>query len=470
MQHNSFARKCQSRLITFLSGVAALVMFATSMQAIAADGPGAAEKDKPQQAGAPAPEGAQTVKAVSQVALPEPLTLESLMTLPDTVNPQVLMSQAKQAQAQADYHLEEASDAVQLDVMGRLGWREYANENQDNHLLALHVGKQLYDFGKTESAKEAKLYLSQAQSDLYKDQVSQFQLSLMQGFFNVILADLQYRVDNEDMAVVYVSLDKAKDRHELKRISDVEYLKLQSDYEKILVKRTRSAYEQRRTREALANLVGQPQNLPDKLKFPGLKQIAKRDLKPLATYQQAALANNLQLQALKSKLEAAKSQMESQSADDKPVIRADAWAGKLSSYEYLREGRWRFDLTMDVPLYDGGIQSAKMSRSRAELLQAQADVKAMEQSLRDQVADIYFKLQLTQAEKKQNSVFGNYADLYLDYSRALYENEATTDLGDAMVRLSEATLQTVSTQFKQALYWAKLDYLTGQSVKLDAYQ
>ena len=55
----------------------------------------------------------------------------------------------------------------------------------------------------------------------------------MQAFFNVILADYQYRVQNEAMAVAYVTLDKAKDRHALQQISDVNYLKLQNDYEKI---------------------------------------------------------------------------------------------------------------------------------------------------------------------------------------------------------------------------------------------
>lgn len=416
------------------------------------------------------PEAKVDSDAVMQNQLPDPLTLESVMNLPHSISPQVLMEQARQQAALAKYQQSQATDGVELDLMGRLGWREYANQTEDNHLLALHVGKQLYDFGKTESAQDAQKTLSNAASETYQDQTLQFQLRLMQGYFNVILADYQYRVDNENMAIVYVTMDKAKDRHQLGQISDVEYSRLQSSYEASLVKRMHSEYEQRRTRTDLANLLAQPHNIPDKLRFPSLKGLLKRKLKSLDDYQKVVLTNNIELKSLKLKLKAAKYQQQSQSADDKPTFRVDAWGGKLSTYEYRREGRWRFDLTMDYPLYDSGSQSAKMSEARAKVMEAEAAVKAKEQSLRDQVAAVYFRLQLNKAQRKQNAAFSNYADLYLDYSRGLYENEAKTDLGDSMVRLSQANYQAIQTTFQYALDWAKLDYLSGQPVMLDKYR
>lgn len=417
---------------------------------------------------APKPVMPSPEKQTPAYELPEPLTLKSVLTLPESVSPQVVASQARRAQALAEYDLQDASDAVELNALGRIGWREYADHTEDNHLLALHVGKKLYDFGQTQALIDAQEKISAAQAQLYEDQVIQFQIQLMQTFFNVILADFQYRIENEAMAVAYVALDKAKDRYELNRISDVDYLKLQADYEKILVKRSRAEYEQRRTRTVLANLVGQPHQLPDKLSFPRLESIEDRTLKELDAYQKQALANNYQLKSLLLKRQAAQYRLEGESATDKPTFRVDAWGGKLSTYEYQREGRWRFDLSMDYPLYDGGIRSAKVSRARAEIQEIEAEVTALEQRLRDQVADLYFKLKLSDAEKKQNKAFGDYADLYLDYSRALYENESTTDLGDSMVRLSEANFQVISQQFKQALYWAQLDYLTGTPIQLSA--
>ena len=447
-----------------LLSLAVMAIFSTTTLASQPNSP-VENKQQAQGANLPAPAPEKLSVAFD---LPEPLTLKSLLALPETVSPQVIASQSRQAQAQANYALQDSADAVELNVLGRIGWREYADHTEDNHLLALHVGKKLYDFGQTQALIDSQEKISEAQTQLYEDQVIQFQIQLMQTFFNVILADFQYRIENETMAVAYVALDKAKDRYELNRISDVDYFKLQADYQKILVKRSRAEYEQRRTRNALANLVGQPRQLPDKLTFPRLKSIESRKLNELETYQDQALANNLQLKSMQLKLQAAQHRLEGESATDKPTFRVDAWGGKLSTYEYQREGRWRFDLSMDYPLYDGGARSAKVSLARADIQELEAQVNALEQHLRDQVADLYFKLKLSDAEKKQNKAFGDYADLYLDYSRALYENESTTDLGDSMVRLSESNFQVISQQFKQALYWAQLDYLTGTPVQLSA--
>lgn len=402
--------------------------------------------------------------------LPEPLTFESVMALPESISPQVMRAKARHAQAQARYNLQETDDNFELDLIGRLGWREYDFQTEDNHLFGLHLGKELYDFGRNEAALEAEQRLTAAQNERYQDQKIQFQIRLMQAYFNIILADFQYRIENESMAVAYIAMDKAEDRHELKQMSDVDYLKLQADYEKLLVKRTRASYEQRRTRTSLANLVGRPDALPDKLRFPSLESVSHRELEELRVYQQQALANNLHLKNLKLTLQAAESRLNGESLEDMPVFRVDALGGYSSNYAYGREGRWRFDLTMDYPLYDGGVRSAKVSEARAEVQAIQADIHEYEQSLRDQVADLYFKLQMAEAEKKQNKVFGEYSELYLDYSRALYENESTTDLGDSMVRLSEANYQVIAQQFRETLHWAQLDYLTGKSVEPETYQ
>lgn len=399
--------------------------------------------------------------------LPSPLSLSGLLAVPYHASPLVLMQAAKQEESAAKYEQKAAEDDFELNVVGRLGWREYAQETQDNHLLALHLGKELYDFGRTSASIEAEKLKAEAESTLGQDQQIQYQLELMQSFFNVVLADLKYRVDNEAMAVAYVGLDKAKDIHALKRMSDVDYLKIQSDYETTLVKRSRSSYEQRRTRAALANMAGQPENLPDKLTLPDLSGFHNREIKKLTDYQNEVLSKNVSLQALKIRLKSQLQRLESESAGDMPSFRFDAWGGQLSTYEKLREGRWRVDLSMEYPLYDGGNQSAKVSAAKAELKQIQAEIALTEQALRDKVADLYFKLKLAKAEKKQTQAFGNYADLYLDYSRALYENESATDFGDAMVRLSESNLQVISQEFKEALYWAQLDYLSGQSIKLN---
>lgn len=400
--------------------------------------------------------------------LPTPLTLPSLLALPYSASPQVLMQQAQAASTFARASQQDARNAIEIDLQSRLGWREYENKPQDNHMLALHIGKELYDFGKTTSAFEALQKNAQAEEGLVEDRISQYQLRIMRTYLSVLLADMQYRVENEAMAVAYVEMDKAKDRLELSRISEVEYFRLDSQYQAILVKREKAAYEQRRLRAILVNMVGQHEELPDKLALPNLKAFEGRNMEELKVYQDAAIAQNLQLKGLRLQQEAALTQIESEQAGNMPTIRADAWGGKLSMYENKREGSWRFDLSVDVPLYDGGMTSAKVSQARAELQKVNAQIALLEQNLRDDVAQVFFNLELSAIEKRQSKALNDYSDLYLDLSRAMYENESTTDLGDAMVRVTEANLQVMQQTFTTALNWAQLDYLTGQKLPLEA--
>jgi len=402
-------------------------------------------------------------QAGDPLALPEPLSLESLMALPVTISPQVQLQQAKQQQALALIGQQQSVNALELNVVGRLGWREFANETQENHQLALHVGKQLYDFGRQNALTEAQQQLTKAESRFGIRQNHQFQLQLMQAFFNIILADYQYRVQNESMAVAYVILDKAKDRHELHQISDVAYLKRQNDYEKILLLRSKAENEQRRTRSVVANLVGQPQALSDKLTFPNLEAYSQRSLPTLEALQQQVLSNNLQLKGLGLQRQAALSQLQGEKVANNPVFRLDAWGGQLSSYEKKYEGKWRVDLSMQMPLVDGGLKSSAVAKQKAQIQQIQAQIAATKQALRDQVSELFFTIKLSEAEKKQLQLQADYADLYLDFSRALYENESQTDLGDSMVQLSESNYQMISQQFKQTLAWAQLDFLSGQA-------
>ncbi|KUJ71370.1 TolC family protein [Thiomicrospira sp. WB1] len=406
----------------------------------------------------------------STPSLPAPLTLASVLTLPDQVSPSVAQARAGM-DLQASLRDERRADnGIDVGIEGRLAWREYQNETQDHHRMALHLGKELYDFGQTEQAALAEETLMDAQALRYQDRLSRFRIQMMRAFFDIILADFQYRIDNEAMAVAYIDFDKARDQHELSRISDVEFLRLEAEYEKLLTQRTRSEHAQRRTREHLANLAGQPGQLPDKVRMPSLDFLSERALKTLADYQTAALTHNHEVRRLQTEIKALQHRLESESAADTPTFRADAWGGKLSSYPEQREGNWQFGLSMHYPLYDGGTRKARVQSVRARIQASQAALRLAEQRVRDQVAEVFFDLQLAKAQARQNQRYSDYADLYFEFSRGKYENEMQTDLGDSMVKLSQSTFNIMQQRFNETLNWARLDYLTGQTLAASDYQ
>ena len=327
----------------------------------------------------------------------------------------------------------------------------------------------MYDSDRSETLLQADQTLLEQQSSLLSMYENQQRLNVVKAYLNVLLADFQYRIDDENMAIEYVSFDDVQDKHAVGQQSDVDLLEAEQRYESALVRRIKAEQMQLQTRIELANVLGLPDARPDELIFPALESFDSRSLKELTLQdlQQQAMQTNPQLVALKQEQQAQLFVVQNAQNISSPTVRADAWVGQLSSYPDDREGNWKATLSLDVPLYDGGAKSSAMAKAQAELNKIKAESQKLEQSLRTQVSEIYFQLKLLDAEKRQNQAFGDYADLYLDYSRALYENEATTDLGDSMVRLSEANYKVVSWQFKQALLWLQLDYLLGKKVMLN---
>lgn len=406
----------------------------------------------------------QTAGKIEAIMLPNPLTLEYVLSHSLNEHPQLQLQQALINQIRAQQLLQSSTDKTQLNLVGRLGWRDYADKTEKYNLAALQLTQKLYDFNQNGLLNEALSTKEQAQQMLVIEAENQLKLQIMQAYFNVVLADFQYRIDNEAMAVAYIKFDKAEDMYELSRISDVEFLEIETEYETILTTRTRSENRQLKSRIALVNLMGLPQARPDELILPELKIFSKRDVQELelASLYQQVVESNREIQFLKQQVQAGLLEMQSKQAQGKPTISLDARAGHLSSYPEIREGHWSVGLLVDMPLYDGGSVDAKVSQVKAKVQELDARMKLKEQLLRDEVSDLYFQLRMLKSEQAQNQKFGDYSDLYLDYSRALYENDSTADLGDAMVRLSQANYDQINWQFKQALLWSKLDLLMAK--------
>lgn len=402
-------------------------------------------------------------------ALPNPLSLDYLLEELPVQSPALYIQNAKISKKQSELLGSEVSENWQLDVEGRLSRRDFADKAQDHHRLALHLGKQLYDFGVSKGQALAAEEEVAAESAYYDSLIQNHKLSVMRAFFNVILADFQYRIDNESMAIEYISFDKTKDRHELGQLSDVDLIEAESDYQQVLLKRAKSEQRQLSSRVALANILGFADARPDEIQMPALSAFQARDAKQLkleALYQQLE-DQNPDLIRLKKRWLAQQTRINALEKMNRPTFRADAWLGKLSSQPEVRDGNWRADLSMEMPLYDGGQKKSVLLAERAKLTKMAAEYEALAQQLREQIAQVYFDLQLIKTEQNVHQIFGDYADLYLDFSRALYENEKATDLGNSMVRLSQANYNLVAWKFKQALLWSKLDLLLGKPVRVE---
>lgn len=401
-----------------------------------------------------------SVQAEETEPLPTPLTLEYVLEQPAHMSPSVLRQQASILQTQAQQMEVTAQDSLNFDLQGRLGKREFRNEDQDYNLAALHMGLPLYDFGRTAAGEQAWSLDARANEYRLESIEQQFRLDLMRAYFNVLLAEVRYRVENEAMAIAYVTLDKIREAHELGLASDTELYENEENYQKVLLKRQRALTDLRRLPMLLVNAMGRTDAILPDLTLPELTG-PPETLLELEDYLRLALDNNPDMLAAKQTYDASQYRVESAQAGARPVIRADAWVGQLSSYPEQREGHWQAQVSIDFPLYDGGLSKSRVDRERAQRLETRAGIFEIEQQIREKIMNLYFQLELLVVEKRAVEASQTAADYNLDYKRAIYENELQTDLGNAMVRITQTDYDVLEFNLKRALLWAKMQALTG---------
>lgn len=401
-----------------------------------------------------------SVQASEKTQLPSPLTLDYVLNLPANMSPSVLAKQAAFYKSEAQLKESQALDSFSLGLQARLGQREFNGERQNHHLAALHFGLPLYDFGKTQKLNQAWLLDSEARSLVVAAAENEFRLMLMQAYFNVLLADINYRVENEAMAIAFVTLDKVREDHALGRVSDVMLYDYEKNYQQAFVKRQRAQTNLRRSRMLLANTMGRSDAVISRLEMPRFDQIPD-ELATVEYFLEKALSNNVEIRSYQQAELAAHKRLASVKAGKMPSLRADAWVGQLSSYPDVREGHWHAEISMSMPLFDSGLNRARLHREAFQVRLVEADRLAAEQKIREQVTDLFFELALLNVEQQAVEASKTFAAFNMDYKRALYENEQQSDFGDALVKISQADYDALAFELKRVMLWAQMAFLTG---------
>ena len=396
--------------------------------------------------------------------LPEPLSLDDALTLSRPDLPAIELALAAREARAADLAEVESLSGVRLSAIGRLravepSYRAFDRSNNDSS-FRIALSKRLYDFGYSDALEESARLAGAGSEWRHLGVRQKAHLAIMRSFFDVILADLQFARDNEAMAGAFIDADRARDRHELNRVSDVDLLELEALYQEALRVRTESEAMQRAARSRLAIAMGRPGDLVSDLVPP-----APPDTAAALPEYEALLAEVMQaspeLNALRAAVESAEAGVEAARLGHGPVL-----SGELDASVYNRMTNSTHplgaSLVLEVPLLTGGARDAAIAQARAELRSSRASLTAAEHALRQTVLDLWLGLGTLKRELEALQVRGDFRELYLDRSRALYELEVKTDLGDAMTEISALRLDVANAQFEWMMAQAQLAALAGR--------
>lgn len=399
-----------------------------------------------------------------KISMPETITLDFALQQVERRHPDTEQARAALGLAESEHLDAEALTGTNVSIDALLRYvdpSDVAPRGHNDNTISLLASKNLYDFGRSAAAEQAAAAAIQSEQHNLIDVYNQRRLQIMQRYFDVLLADLEYLRDNEDLAVAFIRLENTTHRRELGQVSDIEVLDAQNRYEQVRVKRYRSDAKQRSTRALLALAMSLPNQLPARLQTPEF-DFSQRELPDIEVLQEQARSNPL-LHAVGARVQAAQARVDEAHATYNPVL-----SGEFEASEYNRSFGSRDDvrigLRLNIPLATGGKRKAEIARQRAELRQARADYTRQKNRLEQAVLETWLELGSLVAQVDQATAQLNYSELFLDQRSALYELETEANLGNAMVQISEAQRYMAETQFQVAMTWARLDALLGKTV------
>lgn len=408
-----------------------------------------------------------SLSAAAQQPLPDPLGLDQALQLIDESHPELLQVKLQGQYAETDLLAVNARNNLRVDMGGRFRWTESnvdlpITEDSKDHQISLVVSKPIYDGGLTEASRQAAEFSGMSAEHDYSFARGRYAITVMQRFFDVILADLEAAKHNEAMATAFVRMDRGEDNSELGRLSDVDLLQLQSEFQESRVRLYNSEGKARESRQLLALALNRPDQIPSQITAPVLS-VNERQLPEFDELLKTVMAGNPRLVALNHAIDAARSKVEAAKSGSKPKVTALLERAEQSRVTST-DDKWRIGVEWSMPLYDGGVTDAAVRRANLDLNKQIFERRQYELELRSQVRQLVEQFRILNATYDSNQAFTDYRELYMDRSRALYDLEVKTDLGDAMIEISESHLRNARQQFEMALVLAQLNLLAGEPV------
>lgn len=396
-------------------------------------------------------------------SLPQPLTLAQALALAEGAHPELESARAGIALADADTAFAQSLAGVRAFLELTPQTVQPTNQNSfiNDSYARLALSKPLYDFGRAGAQTRAAYAARGAAGERLADTLARRRVTVMSRFFDVVLADLRYAVDNEATASAYVTFDRARERHSLGQLSDIDLLEREHRFQEARSQRAQSAARQRTTRVQLALALNRPDAIPVDVIAPTASPAWTREPPDFGDVWPRVRARHPVLRALRREVDIARETVAAERARRRPILSAEAEAGYYARELVLRNER-RATLNLRVPLLQGGEDRAVIARAQAQLHERAARLELAEQEAHAQTWDILQEIEMLRIQREGAKVRSSYRDLYLDRARALYELERQTDLGDAMIRNTEAAWLAAKIDYRLALAWARLAALSGE--------
>ena len=330
------------------------------------------------------------------------------------------------------------------------------------HSGAFTLSQTLFDFGQNLAAIQAARAREtslRADADTQRKQVV---YEVKQSYFDLLAARRLLAVADETVDSNRQQLEQARGRNEVGfapriDVTRSEVLFAQAELDRLTARNNASVAEQ-----TLRNALG----LDGPLDFEiadefGRSRVTLDEAAALAT----AYEHRSELQSLVALERATEEEVAQHQREHLPTVTADASYG-WSNSDFPLDDEWVFGASVNVPIFSGGLTSARVAESRANLRGLRAD----ERTLRQQIALEVRRALLDVARFSQSiDVSTRAADQArenLELAQGRYETGVgnVIELTDAQVQRARAEAERVGALYDHQIAIAALEQAIGQEL------
>ncbi len=341
---------------------------------------------------------------------------------------------------------------------------EYKSGENNSHAF-IRLDKTIYDqdieneiSSQNDSVNNSNLNLTIINNDKY--------ITVMQGFFNVVLADMKYETVLEKLAIAAIREGRIKDDFDLQEASEVELLEKQTNTQIHQIERIKAESEQIKSRAKLADLLNIPyEKRPDEVIKPSFKHLFTQDLLEFEKYKNKLFANNIELKQLQNSISSINKQIANENSNYGIIVSSSARLGE-QSYQRDKNGKWRVGLNFSMPIGSDDDKDNKISSLRIEFDKKLVELDSKKQELLNTALDYYLQLKSLRQMHKAILVELDYRDLFLEKARANYEMELKSDIGNAMINYTDSERKLAENEFDYVITIKKLHYLIGENYEI----
>lgn len=384
------------------------------------------------------------------------LTLEQALKSAKPLSYEAIVQQynINQQQLEGENIKQQFDYKLSLDV--QLGLREELDKKTDDSTVYFNFKKLLFD-----SRHNIDLDFNKANTALEKIRLDYLKLeqklSIMRGFFDNVLADLEYDYSTQVLALSAVKAVHTAEDFAIGFASEVALEQARAKAGLDFAMRQKIENKQILRRKQLADLIGLKAS-PDMLTPPALKKYLNYTVESESTWLKSLQQHNSLLQILR--LEVANLKHKKQQQENRWEFSVESFA-RLGEQTYNKDknGRYRAGLRLNIPF---GEDEREQDIKALEILiqQKQTELEQQNERLEQSTLDLFLKFQSALRQYNALRTQQDYLSFNLDKASLEYEMRLSRNIGDAMIKVTKNDFDLAKAKFEIVLLLEQMNLLT----------